>query len=140
MVQVGAAPSTVSTKAKVFQIKTPLRTIILKARHEVDAEVRDRRATCIDARPRVLRILSVGLTLALAIPQEWMGHICAVQQGIPKDSRDTKLRKFDVYDDDLAAMLKVRQRLHTGWHESGTRPRSLARSTASHTNLTRTLS
>ena len=39
MGQVGSAPPAISTKPKVFQIKTPLRTIILKARHEVDAEV-----------------------------------------------------------------------------------------------------
>ena len=35
---VGAAPTAISSKAKVFQIKTPLRTFIIKARHEVDAE------------------------------------------------------------------------------------------------------
>ena len=65
---VGAAPAAVSSKAKVFQIKTPLRTFILKARHEVDAE-------------------------------EWMAHICAAQQGIPVEQRETKMRGFDVYND-----------------------------------------
>ena len=35
---VNQAPSNISTKAKVFQVKTPLRTFILKARHEVDAD------------------------------------------------------------------------------------------------------
>ena len=35
---VNQAPEAISKKAKVFQIKTPLRTFILKARHEVDAE------------------------------------------------------------------------------------------------------
>jgi len=67
---VGAAPTGISSKAKVFQIKTPLRTFILKARHEVDAE-------------------------------EWMGHICAAQQGIPVEQRESKLRGFDVYEDSL---------------------------------------
>jgi len=71
---VNAAPPAISTKAKVFQIKTPLRTFILKARHEVDAE-------------------------------EWMSHICASQQGIPVDARESKLRGFDVYDDKLAEKL-----------------------------------
>jgi len=68
---VGAAPTQISSKAKVFQIKTPLRTFILKARHEVDAE-------------------------------EWMGHICAAQQGVPVDQRESKLRGYDVYNDPLA--------------------------------------
>lgn len=72
---VGSAPTAVSTKAKVFQIKTPLRTFILKARHEVDAE-------------------------------EWMGHICAAQQGIAPEERESKLRVYDVYDDPLAIKLK----------------------------------
>ena len=72
---VGAAPSSVSSKAKVFQIKTPLRTFILKARHEVDAE-------------------------------EWMGQICAAQQGIPRERRDAKFRGFDPYSDVLASKLK----------------------------------
>ena len=72
---VGAAPTAISSKAKVFQIKTPLRTFILKARHEVDAE-------------------------------EWMGHICAAQQGIPVENRESKLRGFDVYNDRLADKLK----------------------------------
>jgi hypothetical protein len=68
---VGAAPASVSSKAKVFQVKTPLRTFILKARHEVDAE-------------------------------EWMGHICAAQQGVSVEQREAKLRGFDVYNDKLA--------------------------------------
>ena len=71
---VGAAPTAISSKAKVFQIKTPLRTFILKARHEVDAE-------------------------------EWMGHICAAQQGIPVEQRESKLRGYDVYSDPLAKKL-----------------------------------
>ena len=36
-----------------------------------------------------------------------MGHICAAQQGIPKNAREKKLRKYDVYDDPLAAKLAV---------------------------------
>jgi len=73
---VGAAPTAISSKAKVFQIKTPLRTFILKARHEVDAE-------------------------------EWMAHICAAQQGVPVEQRESKLRKYDVYNDPLADKLEA---------------------------------
>eukprot|EP00966_Prymnesium_polylepis_P167640 3875268-Prymnesium_polylepis.1 len=42
--------------------------------------------------------------------QNWMGHICSAQQGIPKNKREKKLRKFDVYDDSLATKLTVRRR------------------------------
>jgi hypothetical protein len=38
--------------------------------------------------------------------QEWMGHICAAQQGIPADQRESKLRVFDVYNDALATKMK----------------------------------
>lgn len=28
-----------------------------------------------------------------------MGHICAAQQGIPPEQRESKLKSFDVYED-----------------------------------------
>ena len=93
------------------QIKTPLRTFILKARHEVDAEVRRARpstpVSCADAAVFVhVRCSCVcierrrfSVRISVCVPQEWMGHICAAQQGVPVDQRESKLRGYDVYND-----------------------------------------
>ena len=70
---VGAAPESVSKKPRVFQLKTPLRTFYVKARHEVDAE-------------------------------DWMENICAQQRG---EGVQTKLHRFNVYDDPLARKLEA---------------------------------